>query len=107
VQAENHALDKGKVFGKEGVEKGDEEHNGNGEESSMPSLKDIAGIVQDNETLNLRGGQKGPNGDSALPAKRLKTRSVVKSQMINDTTMEGRVGALEACDSPQPSQDFL
>ena len=53
MQAKNHALDKREVFGEEGVEEGDKEHHGNGEEGSVPSLVDVIVVVEDNQALNL------------------------------------------------------
>jgi hypothetical protein len=53
MQTENHTLNKWKMLGQEGVEKGDKEHNRNGEESSVPSLVDVAVVVENNEPLNL------------------------------------------------------
>jgi hypothetical protein len=53
MQTENHSLHQWKVLGQEGVEKGDKEHNRNGEESSVPSLVDVAVVVENNEPLNL------------------------------------------------------
>src|SRR5258707_111037 len=60
------------MLGEEGIEKSDEEHNGNCEESSVPSFVDIAVIVEDNKTLNLGGCQKASNRDAALPTERAK-----------------------------------
>ena len=53
MQTENHGLHQWKMLAQEGVEKGDKEHNRNGEESTVPSLVDVAVVVENNEPLNL------------------------------------------------------
>ena len=53
VQTENHTLNQWKMLGQEGIEKGNKEHNRDGEEGSVPSLVDVAVVVENNKPLNL------------------------------------------------------
>ena len=61
MQAENHTLNQRQVLGEEGVEDGDKEHNGDGEQRSVPSLIDVAVVIEDDETLDFGCGQKTSN----------------------------------------------
>ena len=61
MQAEHHTLNERKMLGEEGIENGDKNHNGDREESSVPSLENVVVVVEDDKALNFGCCQKAPN----------------------------------------------
>ncbi len=72
MQAQDHTLDEREMLGEKRVEDCDENHDGDGEQSSVPSFVDVAVIVEDDETLDLGCRQKASDCNTALPSKRAK-----------------------------------
>jgi hypothetical protein len=55
-------------MGEEGIEKNREHDYCNDQEGTVPPFEYVRGIIEDEQSLNLRSGKKGNDGSSSLPA---------------------------------------
>lgn len=68
MQEDHQGLNKWQMTCQEGIEDENECHNRETKKRSMPSLKDVALTVQDNQTLDLSSSKERSYGTTALPS---------------------------------------
>ena len=68
MQNEHEGLDHGQLSSEESVEYASDRCHSNGKESGVPVLRNVVGIVENNESLDLKASSKALSGDSCLPA---------------------------------------
>ena len=68
MEDQDDSFHQGKSVREVGVEDDGEKADGDNEERCLPVLKHVIGIVDDEETLDLEGSEKGNARDTRLPS---------------------------------------
>ncbi len=74
------------MSGKDGVYNQGEEYQGNGYEGSMPSVRNVVGMIEHDQALNLGAGQIATCRGAGLPSKHAKPACSVVNDDSEATT---------------------